>query len=247
MLGSIVSTVFGYLLFTLVTRALGAHGSGAVFTGIAVFTVLSHACKLGADTGLVRFVSHDVATDGGRQVAALLRSAVVPGAVASSAAAALLFVSPATATSLLPNLATQDAVTLVRLFALFLPVATITMILLGAARGYGTVVPFVGVEQIGKPVLRVLIAVPVALLAPGVLSLAAAWLIPSLGGALVAWIALRRCRRTSRRSAPQREAAAARQGFWAFAAPRAISSVFDSYGGTGATRSRQLGHRPGMG
>ncbi|AZQ36757.1 polysaccharide biosynthesis protein [Streptomyces cyaneochromogenes] len=226
-LGAVVNATFGYVLVALVTRALGAHGSGAVFTGVAVFTILSNTCKLGADTGLVRFVSRDVATGGGHQVSALVRSAVVPGAAASTAAAALLFLSPSTATSLLPNLAPEDAVTLVRLFALFLPLATVSLILLGATQGYGTVVPFVGVEQVGKPVLRVLIAVPVAFLTPSVLSLASAWLIPSMAGAFATWFALRRCHRTHRRTPAGPEVAAARRGFWAFAAPRAISSVFD--------------------
>ncbi|MDQ0992474.1 oligosaccharide flippase family protein [Streptomyces sp. V3I7] len=226
-LGSAINAVFGYLLVTLVTRALGAHGSGAVFTGVAAFTILSNTCKLGADTGLVRFVSRDMATDGGHRVGALLRSAVVPGTAASTAAAALLFLSPSTATSLLPTLAPDEAVTLVRLFALFLPVATVTLILLGATQGYGTVVPFVGVEQVVKPVLRVLIAVPVVLLAPGVLNLAAAWLVPSLAGALIAWVALRRCHRASRPRTASPDVAAARRGFWAFAAPRAISAIFD--------------------
>lgn len=226
-LGSAVNAVFGYVLVTLVTRGLGAYGAGAVFTGVAAFTILCNTCKLGADTGLVRFVSGDLATTGGRKVGTLLRSAVLPGAVASTAAAALLFLSPWTATSLLPSLAPDDAVTLVRLFAVFLPLATVTLILLGATQGHGTVVPFVGVEQIGKPVLRVLIAVPVVLLAPGVLSLAAAWLVPSLAGFVIAWLAVRRCRRTSPAPAPGRETAATRRGFWAFAAPRAISSVFD--------------------
>ncbi|MFF8841186.1 oligosaccharide flippase family protein [Streptomyces sp. NPDC015127] len=225
-LGSVVNAVFGYLLVALVARVLGAHGSGAVFTGVAVFTILSNTCKLGADTGLVRFVSRDVAMGGGRQVGTLLRTSLVPGTVASTAAAALLFFSPTTATSLLPNLAADDAVTLVRLFAVFLPAATISLILLGASQGYGTVLPFVGVEQIGKPVLRVLIAVPVALLVPGVLTLAAAWLIPSLAGVFVAWVALRRCR-PGRTPPPGPEAAAVRRGFWAFSAPRAVATFFD--------------------
>lgn len=225
-LGAAVNAVFGYVLVTLVTRGLGAYGAGAVFTGVAAFTILCNTCKLGADTGLVRFVSGDLATTGGRQVGALLRSAILPGAVASTAAATLLFLSPWTATSLLPSLHPEDAVTLVRLFAVFLPLATVTLLLLGATQGYGTVVPFVGVEQIGKPVLRVLIAVPVVLLAPGVLTLAAAWLVPSLAGFVIACLALRGCRRTRPRP-PGPETAAARWGFWAFAAPRAVSSVFD--------------------
>ncbi|GAA4891855.1 oligosaccharide flippase family protein [Streptomyces coeruleoprunus] len=227
LLGSVTNVLFGYLFVTLVTRALGAHGSGAVFTGVAVFTILSNTCKLGADTGLVRFVSRDLALSGGREVGPLLRTAVVPGAAASTAAAALLFLSPAAATTLLPTLAPDDAVLLIRLFAVFLPLATVTLVLLGATQGCGTVVPFVGVEQIGKPVLRVLIAVPLVLIAPGVPGLAAAWLVPALAGAVVAWLAWRRCRPGPEAVTAPGAAAAAARGFWAFSAPRAISSVFD--------------------
>lgn len=225
-LGSAANAVFGFALVALITRMVGAHGAGALFTGVAVFTILSNACKLGADTGLVRFVSRDLATDGGRRVGALIRTAVVPGAVASTAAAVLLYTSSPLATSLLPALPPGDALALVRLFALFLPLATVSLVLLGATRGHGTVLPFVGVEQVGKPVLRVLLAVPIAILAPGVLTLAAAWLVPSLVGAAVAWLALRRCRVAHGR-AQQPEDAVPWREFWAFAAPRAISSVFD--------------------
>ena len=74
--------------FAVVTRGVGAAGAGAVFTGVAVFTILSNAFKLGADTGLVRFVARDLATTGGARVPALLRTAVLPGLVASTAGAA---------------------------------------------------------------------------------------------------------------------------------------------------------------
>ncbi|MEU0597711.1 oligosaccharide flippase family protein [Streptomyces sp. NPDC006393] len=225
-LGALAGAVFAYAFVALVTRALGAHGAGAVFTGVAVFTILSNVCKLGADTGLVRFVSRDVATGGGRQARGLLRTALVPGAVTSTAAAALLLLSPSVDTSLLPSLAPHDAVTLVRLYAVFLPVATISFILLAASQGYGTVRPFIEVEQIGKPVLRVLLAVTVLFATPSVLSLAAAWLLPSLAGLFAAWRALRRCR-ARHRCPPEDEVAVVARHFWAFAAPRAVSSVFD--------------------
>jgi O-antigen/teichoic acid export membrane protein len=228
MAGSVANAVFSFVFVGLITRAVGASGAGAIFTGVALFTILSNACKLGADTGLVRFVPRDLAVDDGRSVGALLRMAALPAAVAVTAASVPLLLFPAVATTLLPQLPAADAVALVRLFGLFLPAATMGAVLLGATRGYGTVVPFVGVEQIGKPVLRVLIAVPVACYAPGLLSLASAWLLPALAGSVAAWFALRRCRAdrgtttsaTGRGSLPWR-------GFWSFAAPRAVSSVFD--------------------
>ncbi|MFE0728081.1 oligosaccharide flippase family protein [Streptomyces antibioticus] len=228
--GSGVNAVFSFLLVGLITRAVGAEGAGAIFTGVALFTILSNTCKLGADTGLVRFVPRDLAVDDGRSVDALLRTAVLPAAVAGTAAAVPLLMSPAVATALLPDLPAADAIALVRLFGLFLPAATVGMVLLGATRGYGTVVPFVGVEQIGKPVLRVLIAVPVAFWLPGTLALASAWLLPAFAGSVAAWVCLRRCRAarphpadgtgTGGSSVTWRE-------FWGFAGPRAVSSVFD--------------------
>ncbi|MET7619413.1 oligosaccharide flippase family protein [Streptomyces sp. NPDC005408] len=226
-LGSGANAVFSFALVALITRVGGTYGAGTVFTGVAAFTILSNACKLGADTGLVRFVSRDLATGGGRQVGALLRTAVVPGAVAGIATAAVLFYASSLSTFLLPAMAPAEAQTLIRLFALFLPVATLSLLLLGATSGYGTVVPFVGVEQIGKPVLRLLLAVPVALLMPGALMLSAAWLVPSLAGAVVAWFALRRCRAGYAGTRQQPEAALPWREFWAFSAPRAISSLFD--------------------
>ncbi|MGW1711688.1 lipopolysaccharide biosynthesis protein [Streptomyces sp. NPDC002156] len=227
MAGSLANAVFSFVFVGLITRAVGANGAGAIFTGVALFTILSNACKLGADTGLVRFVPRDLAVDDGRSVGALLRTAALPAALAGTTAAVPLLLFPSVATTLLPLLPPADAVALVRLFGLFLPAATVGTILLAATRGYGTVVPFVGVEQIGKPVLRVLIAVPVACYAPGLLALASAWLLPALAGSVAAWFALRRCRAghgtpytTGPGSVPWRT-------FWGFAAPRAVSSVFD--------------------
>ncbi|MDG9704017.1 lipopolysaccharide biosynthesis protein [Streptomyces sp. DH37] len=227
--GSAVNALSGFLLVAVVTRGLGAHGAGAVFAGVAAFTIVSNACKLGADTALVRFVSRDLELTGGAGVPGLLRTAVPPALAASTACAAVLLLSPALAAWLLPGLPAGQALEVTRLFAVFLPVATVSLVLLGATRGYGSVVPFVGVEQIGKPVLRVVLALPLALLAPSVLALSAAWLLPALLGAAAAWVSLRRSRAAHPGGA--REPGARRPAgpgeFWAFAGPRALSSVFD--------------------
>ncbi|MEV6653441.1 oligosaccharide flippase family protein [Streptomyces sp. NPDC051219] len=227
LLGSGANAVFGFVLVALITRVAGPYGAGVVFTGVAVFTILSNACKLGADAGLVRFISRDLATGEGRQVASLVRIAVAPGTLAATAVAAMLFSVAPLSTALFPSMAPGDARTLVRLFAVFLPLATVSLLLLGATRGYGTVLPFVGVEQIGKPVLRVLLAVPAALLVPGVLTLAAAWLVPTLAGGVAAWLALRRCRAVPAGALRKTQLPFPRREFWAFAAPRAVSTVFD--------------------
>ncbi|GAU69258.1 polysaccharide biosynthesis protein [Streptomyces sp. NBRC 110611] len=222
--GAAANAVFGFVLVAVVTHGLGAGGAGAVFTGVAAFTIVSNALKLGADTALVRFVSRDLELTGGAGVPGLLRTAVAPALLASTAGAAALWSAPGLAGRLLPGLGPGEAVGVVRLFAVFLPVTTVALVLLGATRGYGSVVPFVAVEQIGKPVLRVLLAVPVVLWAPGVTGIGAAWLVPGVLGAAAAWVALRRARRarpgTGRAPTPVRE-------FWCFAGPRAVSALFD--------------------
>lgn len=231
LLGSAVNAVAGFALVTVVTHGLGASRAGAVFTGIAVFTILSNALKLGADTGLVRFVARDRAATGGARIGGLLRAAIWPALAASTAAMVVLLVLPQAARTLLPGLSPHEAVTVMRMFALFLPLTTVTLVLLGATRGYGTVVPFVGAEQIGKPLLRIVLAIPLALFAPSVLSLSAAWLLPSAAGTVIACVALRRSRRTDKPAGGPGDTPDARRTlsreFWSFSGPRAISSVFD--------------------
>ncbi|MFG2639215.1 oligosaccharide flippase family protein [Streptomyces sp. NPDC048362] len=230
--GSIINAVSAFLFVGLVTRSVGARGAGSIFAGVALFTILSNACKLGADTGLVRFVSRDIALNGGRSVRALVRTAVVPTAVTSTAIGASLLLFPEVATHLLPQLSAREAVALIRVFAIVLPAATVSLILLGVSQGYGTVVPFVGVEQVGKPVLRILIAVPLAYMAPGMFALATAWLLPALVGPMAAWFALQRCRarhlaKPSLALHASLDSGVPWRTFWAYAAPRAVSSIFD--------------------
>jgi O-antigen/teichoic acid export membrane protein len=229
LLGSAVNAVAGFALVAVCTHGLGASASGAVFTGIAVFTILSNGLKLGADTGLVRFVSRDRAATGGARTGGLLRIAVLPVLLVSVLAMLVLLLVPQAAHALLPSLPPGQAVDVMRMFAVFLPPATVALVLLGATRGYGTVVPFVGTEQIGKPVLRVLLSVPLVLLVPSALSLSAAWVLPTVAGTAVTWAALRRHRRTDAPADVLTKAERRSQAreFWSFSGPRAISSVFD--------------------
>jgi O-antigen/teichoic acid export membrane protein len=229
LVGSAVNAVAGFALVAVCTHGLGASAAGAVFTGIAVFTILSNGLKLGADTGLVRFVARDRTATGGAHTGALLRTALPPVVLGSGLAMLAMLLFPQIAHALLPGLPPGQATAVIRMFALFLPPATVALVLLGATRGYGTVVPFVGTEQVGKPVLRVVLAVPLVLLAPSALSLSAAWVLPTIAGTAVTWLALRRRRRTDAppaRLSPDRQRALRRE-FWSFSGPRAVSSVFD--------------------
>ena len=108
-MGSAANALFGFVLVAVVTHGLGARGAGAVFTGVAAFTILSNAFKLGADTALVRFVSRDLELTGGGGVPGLLRTSVLPTLVASTAGALVMFFSPGLAGWLLPDLDPDQA------------------------------------------------------------------------------------------------------------------------------------------
>ncbi|CAM5644638.1 hypothetical protein [Streptomyces canarius] len=223
--GSATNAVFAFVFVGLITRALGAQGAGAVFTGVALFTILGNTCKLGADSGLVRLVSRDIAVGGGRSVGGLLRAAVVPAAVASTAAALPLLLCPGVATTLLPHLPPADALPLVRPSG-------------GPARRHRPTGPARRHQAMAPRRLRRRGAGRQAgaaradrrtggRLGAGSVPLAAAWLLPVLAGTLAAWPALRRCRAVRAHRAAGRARGRSWRAFWTFAAPRAISSVFD--------------------
>src|SRR5207249_2481922 len=98
--------------------------------------------------------------------------------------------------------------------------------------GFGTVWPFVVVDNVGKPGIRplaVLAAIAVGLGATGV---ALAWATPIGAGVVVAgvWLA-RLVRRAERvddydRQGPGRPVRSLGGEFWRFSAPRAFASVF---------------------
>ncbi|MFD7920894.1 lipopolysaccharide biosynthesis protein [Streptomyces sp. NPDC059740] len=225
LLGSAVNAVSGFALVALVSHGAGAAGTGALFTGIAVFTVLGNACKLGADTALVRFVARDLALTGGGAVRGLLRTALLPSCALATATAVVLALAPGLAPRLMPDLAATDARHLMVLFAVFLPVATAGLVVLAASRGHGSVLAFVTVEQIGKPLARTALTwAALVWAAPGAVTLGAAWLAPTALGTAAAWLFLRGQRR-ARPAVPQLPPPKAE--FWAFARPRALASLFD--------------------
>lgn len=232
--GSLVYGVTGFLLIVVVTRQLGTRGAGALLEAIAVFSIVSRSTMAGTDVGLVRFTSRFLARDRAREIGSLYAVALVPVAVVSSLAGLAVFLLADPLGALLTSGHSHDTLTeYLRVLAPFVPVAALFQAVDGGTRGFGTMVPSVVVDRVGRssalPLLVLLAAGSGATLV-GV-AWAAPWAAALVPTALWTVVLLRRAERAldARLDAtppdPLARGDLARR-FWSFALPRSFAGVF---------------------
>ncbi len=233
LVGTVVLVASTLGLTVLVTREFSRAVAGAFFTATSLFLILESISGLGADTGLVYFIARLRSTGEGHQIRQMLRSALVPVAIAASLAAAVLIVfAHPLASAILAGRArggtslgaVADAL---RVLALALPFAALTDILLGATRGYRDMRPTVVIDRTARSCLQLLAAL-IAALTGAVALLAPLWALAYVPAAVAAWLVLRRIRRRSASidegfERPGAEQPAPRGRFWRFTAPRALA------------------------
>lgn len=230
-MGSIAGGALSFLLAVVVTRGLHPAGAGVFFEVVALFTILANTCEVGADTGLVRSVSRSLALDREEELRSLVAVAVGPVLVVSSAAAAFLFVlAPQLARVFIGGASQADGVAYIRLLAPFIPLATTMTVALAGTRGFGTMVPFVVVQNLGIPALRPLLVALSIAAGLGSTAIALSWATPLAVGLFAALgLLLWRLRSGAAGPAfdhpgrPLREVASE---FWRFAAPRGLAGFF---------------------
>jgi O-antigen/teichoic acid export membrane protein len=234
--GSVSYAVLSFLLVVLLTRSLGRGGSGAFFEGVALFLILSNAAELGADTGVVRFLSAARARRETGELRSTLSVALIPVAVVGSALGLALVLAAPSLAEALASPARQDAVAeYVRALGFFVPLSAVETVVVSATRGFGSILPLVVVTNVAQPVLRLaLVAVAVAAGA-GAALVAVAWGFPiALGLAAMVAVLVRLLHKAERRgtegsaSAPAPEARPWQRvaaEFWRFAIPRAGAAI----------------------
>jgi O-antigen/teichoic acid export membrane protein len=240
--GNVASSLLGFVLVVVISRGLHAGGAGMFFEAVALFTILTSVAALGADTGLLRIIPWYRASD---RVADLRRTLVValgPVLVIASLLAATAFLlAPQLVGVFMRGARPDEGAAFIRALLPFLPLAAVSAVALAATRGFSTVLPFVAVEHIGKPLARpllVLVAIGVGL---GSTAVALTWAAPVAVGFVVAlWLLLQRLGRAERRDRLQRSqerpgGRAARSprtfgalaaDFWRFSAPRGTAAIF---------------------
>jgi O-antigen/teichoic acid export membrane protein len=231
---NLVASAFGAItgigLVVIVTRGLSPTDAGVFFTATSIFLVVARICELGSSTGLVYFLSRSRALGRPEQMRSWLRAGLVPIAVVSVVLSISMIVAAPALARLFDQTGDSAAADVLRLLAVFVPVAAVNEAFLGATRGTGTMRTTALLEQIARPTLQMLLIL---------LAIAAgtrpelAWALPYVPAALVAGVWLRR--RVSRPAGEQDEGAGAGGGaagrrstaaeFWRFTAPRSVTSI----------------------
>lgn len=205
------------------TRGLSKNEVGVFFSATSLFLLATAVGQLGTNTGLVYFVSRARALSRPETIPAYVRTATRPVMLAAFAmAGGFLVLAPELAR--LTNPDDVDAATrYLRVLAFFIPLAALESVTLAATRGLGTMRPNAAVEQLGRPVLQLLLVVLVLRISQEPL-LGLAWGMAYLPAAVAASLWLRSLTRRLSGTAPAAHTAM-RGEFWRFSGPRALASV----------------------
>jgi O-antigen/teichoic acid export membrane protein len=218
------------VLIILVTRGFSPAVAGVFFAVTTVFLLAVRLTELGVNTGLVYFLARFRALGQADRIRPLLRVAYPPVLVASVLGGAVLFAFAPTWATLAVKGDPGAFSTLLRILAVFLPLAVVSDTCLAATRGYGLMRPTALIEKVARP-LGQLALIGIAILVGSGSALTLAWVAPYAGTALAAWAwfaAIRSRRAAALESAAEPEPVGTRamaREFWRFTVPRAATDV----------------------
>ena len=214
------------LIAVVVARHLGVAAAGTYFLVVAVFMITANVFELGADTGLVRFVSAARAVDRLEDVPGLLRTALRPVLVGCT----LSIVTTAVVVSVVGEVEGLSPWMLIAASAVA-GALSLTALFLGATRGLGNTFAYPVLLNLVLPVGR-LAAISVAVLAGwGVSGVLTSWLAPIplilVLAAAISWRLVRRAGRSRRRESDPGHQRALSSSFWRFSAARGVSAAVE--------------------
>ncbi|MEO8107100.1 MAG: oligosaccharide flippase family protein [Actinomycetes bacterium] len=209
----------GIALSIVVARSFSEDETGLYFAATSVVLLIATIARLGTSIGLVYWVARLRELGRTDEIRSLLLMALRPVLGLSLVAALALFVgAPATSDLLLDgsNTGTQ----MLRVLAIALPALVIFDALLGATRGLGTMTPTATLDRIARPSAQLLLTIGAAAMG-GIVAVTAAWVLPYLILAVLAWIWIwRRSHGDDAELQP-----GVRADFWRFTWPRGVTSV----------------------
>lgn len=226
LVGGVVGSVIGLVLAALVGRSLGTEGAGTYFLVVAVFMIVSSLAELGADTGLVRFVSAARATGRLADVPHLVRIAIGPVLLAG----VLVVVLTAGIVDDRPFLGLPSA--FIVLASALAVMSSMFAVMLSASRGLGDVLTYPLLQNIGLPLMRLVGVAVTILVGGGVVAVAIAWMAPvvvvlALATLVVVRLMTRRSgTRVPRRVRPPERRRLSRE-FWSFSATRGFAAAVE--------------------
>ncbi|KAA1379736.1 oligosaccharide flippase family protein [Aeromicrobium fastidiosum] len=228
LIGGATGSVIGLVLAAVVGHQLGTEGAGTYFVVVAVFMVASNVAELGADTGLVRYLSVARATgrpqDVPHLVVVAVRPVVVGGVVVVSGVAASVALSPVR----LPDVSGTFVIVAAGVAVL----SSLVAVMLAVTRGLGDVLSYPVLQNIALPVLRLGGVLVVVTAGGGTAAVLTAWLVPvPVVLVLATAVALRLLVRRAGglRTAPASNVDRRRltRDFWTFSAVRGVSATVE--------------------
>jgi O-antigen/teichoic acid export membrane protein len=189
LVGAASAGLMGFALVFAVAHTYPQKVAGAFFATTSLFIILNAVSGLGSDAGLLRWLPRHIALGDHDAARRTVPVALVPVVtVACVAALALTVAAPA-----LSGLIGGERITpMLRVLAVFLPVAAAHDAVLAATRGHATMRPTVLIEKIFRQVAQVGGVLVAALLTSSPVVLALAWALPYAFGLVVAVIWYRR-------------------------------------------------------
>ena len=218
-----------FALVLVVTHGLDPGAAGTFLETVSLFTILSLSALLGADAGLVRTIPRLLQSDRSSDIRPTIRVALVPVTVVSAIAAVVVYaLAPELAHVFFDQAHRASGASDIRTAVPFLPLSALMTVALAGTRAFGTMVPYVLVQNVALPATRVVLVLAVVAAGLGGIAVALAWSVPLAAGGVVALLLLwRLVGRPSAASKPPRSAVSIAAGFWRFAAPRALAYVFE--------------------
>lgn len=183
LLAMVSGAVLTFALTVLVSRWLQPSGAGAFFELMALFTIAFVITELGANTGLMRWISRARAVGGLDQIRRIVISALLPVAVVGVAAAAAIWVAaPVLSRVFLHSLPHGGGEVDIRFIAPLVPLGALSLCLTDALRGFGKTWPYLAIEGLGKPITRIALVVGALLAGLGLQGAVIGWGLPVVGG-----------------------------------------------------------------
>lgn len=228
LVGAVTYGAANFILILIVTNKLGAAGVGQFLIGLAVFNIGVKVAELGAATGFVRMISRSLVLDRAGEIPTLVVVGLAPVAVVGVILAVILWIVAPDVAPVFGESSTPEVTRYLRTLAPFLPLAAIYSVVVQGTRGFGTMRAQTFVEKIGKAVAQPLAAFVVLTNGAGETGLALAWVVPAALATIPAavWFHALAGRAMEGSPAPTSDARAVAGEFWRFAAPRALSQLF---------------------
>jgi O-antigen/teichoic acid export membrane protein len=223
--------VLSFALTVLASRWLQPRQAGEFFEMVALFTILSNTLGLGADTGLTRWIASTRAVGGLNDIRRIVLIALGPVLIFGVAVGAGVWLAaPELAHLLMKALPSAQGTSDIRIVAPLIPLGALSTCLIAAARGFGRMWPYLAIEGVGKPVMRIVLVVVALVGGWGLRGALAGWSLPVAVGMIASWVIFGRMIATQVPAAGRPFGAGIRGGlarpFWRFTAPRGLATVF---------------------